>query len=101
MGRQAIETFNENELEHADTINPFNKIANKTGVCPTMTTRPEGFKTAILAVTCNHRIRKLMPKESEGTLDTSCNQATLVKDKPVLVGGIGEKNFPSAYRQGQ
>ena len=39
-------------------------------------------------------------KECAQTLETSCNQATLVKDKPVLVGGIGEKNFGKQYRQG-
>lgn len=39
-------------------------------------------------------------KECAQTLEASCNQATLAKDKPVLVGGIGEKNFGSQYRQG-
>lgn len=34
------------------------------------------------------------------TLETSCNQAVIAKDKPVLVGGIGEKNFGKQYRQG-
>jgi DNA (cytosine-5)-methyltransferase 1 len=34
------------------------------------------------------------------TLETSCNQAVLVKDKPILVGGVGEINFGSQYRQG-
>src|SRR5699024_10485046 len=34
-----------------DTINPFNKrVSSKDGVSPTLTTRPEGFKTAILPV---------------------------------------------------
>lgn len=40
----------ENECEVGDTIDAFNKKVNKSGVSPTVTTRPEGFKTAILAV---------------------------------------------------
>lgn len=34
------------------------------------------------------------------TLETSCNQAVLVSDKPVLVGGVGDINFGKQYRQG-
>lgn len=48
--KQAFETLKENECEFGDTIDAFNKKVNKTGVCPTLTTRPEGFKTAILPV---------------------------------------------------
>lgn len=48
--RQAFETLKENECEVGDTIDAFNKKVNKSGVCPTLTTRPEGFKTAILPV---------------------------------------------------
>lgn len=48
--KQAFETLKENECEVGDTINAFNKKVNKSGVCPTLTTRPEGFKTAILPV---------------------------------------------------
>ena len=64
MGRQAVETFNENDVKHSDTINPFNKrVSSDDGVSPTLTTRPEGFKTAILPVSKDLRIRKLTPKE--------------------------------------
>lgn len=48
--KQAFETLKENECEVGDTIDAFNKEVNKSGVCPTLTTRPEGFKTAILPV---------------------------------------------------
>ena len=51
MGRQAVETLNENDVKHSDTINPFNKrVSSKDGISPTLTTRPEGFKTAVLPV---------------------------------------------------
>lgn len=61
--KQAIETLNENNCEYGDTINAFNKHVDKSGYSPTLTTRPEGFKTAILPVTDDIRIRKLTPKE--------------------------------------
>ena len=48
--KQAFETLKENECEVGDTIDAFNKKVNKSGVCPTLTTQPEGFKTAILPV---------------------------------------------------
>ena len=48
--KQAFETLKKNECEVGDTIDAFNKKVNKSGVCPTLTTRPEGFKTAILPV---------------------------------------------------
>lgn len=48
--KQAFETLKENKCEVGDTIDAFNKKVNKSGVCPTLTTRPEGFKTAILPV---------------------------------------------------
>ena len=48
--RQAFETLEENDCSFGDTINSFNKTVNKSGICPTLTTRPEGFKTAILIV---------------------------------------------------
>ena len=48
--KQAFETLKENECEVGDTIDAFNRKVNKSGVCPTLTTRPEGFKTAILPV---------------------------------------------------
>lgn len=61
--KQAIETLEENDCNPGDTINAFNKHVDKSGYSPTLTTRPEGFKTAILPVTNNIRIRKLTPKE--------------------------------------
>ncbi len=65
LGKQASETMNENIdlIEEGMTINSYNKTINSTGVSPTVTTRPEGFKTAILPVTNNLRIRKLTPLE--------------------------------------
>lgn len=55
--KQAIETLHENDCKDGDTIDAFNKKVNKSGICPTLTTRPEGFKTAILPVVCAMRGR--------------------------------------------
>lgn len=60
--KQAIETCEKNNCDNGDTIDAFNQKVNSTGISPTITTRPEGFKTAILPIQ-NYRIRKLTPKE--------------------------------------
>lgn len=61
--KQALETFEESDANYGDTIDAYNKRVNQSGYSPTITTRPEGFKTAILPVTKDIRIRKLTPKE--------------------------------------
>ncbi len=48
--KQAVETVIENECGVGDTVDAFNKKVNRSGVYPTITTRPEGFKTAILPI---------------------------------------------------
>ena len=48
--RQAFETTKSNDCEYGDTIDAFNMRVNKSGISPTITTRPEGFKTAIIVV---------------------------------------------------
>lgn len=55
--RQAIETLENNDCEEGDTINAFGRRVDKSGVCPTITTRPEGFKTAILPVVKGEIVR--------------------------------------------
>src|SRR5699024_1111759 len=63
MGEQAVRTQNKLRLPHGETLNPWNEEQSSTnGVAPTLTTRPEGFKTAI-NVTDQYRIRKLTPLE--------------------------------------
>ena len=54
MYEQAIEAFLNNEVKPYDTINPFNGTVDSSGICPTITTRPEGFKTAIILVVDNN-----------------------------------------------
>ena len=80
--RQALDTFDESDAEYGDTIDAFNKRVNKSGCSPTLTTRPEGFKTAILPVTNNLRVRKLTPKECFRLM------------------GFSDENFEAAYDVG-
>ena len=48
--KQALQTLENGDCEVGDTVDAFNGKVNKSGVSPTITTRPEGFKTAILPV---------------------------------------------------
>lgn len=61
--KQAVETAEKEGAEPGDTVDAFNGRVNKSGVSPTITTRPEGKKTAVLPVTKKYRIRKLTEKE--------------------------------------
>ena len=71
MGEQAVRTQNKLKLPHGETLNPWNEKQSSTnGVAPTLTTRPEGFKTAI-NVMDNYRIRKLTPLECWRLMDVS------------------------------
>lgn len=66
MYKQAIDTFRQNKCSHGDVIQPFNFKVVTGGVCPTLTTRPEGLKTANIVVVEENkmlRIRKLVPAE--------------------------------------
>ena len=47
---QAIETIQRTGAEPGDIIIPFNYRRISDGICPTITTRPEGLKTMILVV---------------------------------------------------
>lgn len=57
---QAFETLQENNCEVGDVIDAFNKRVNKDGVSPTLTTRPEGFKTAVLVIEKNNNETKII-----------------------------------------
>ena len=59
---QALETLNNNKVKDGDIIDVYNQKVLTDGNSPTITTRPEGFKTAILPVQ-DLRIRKLTPRE--------------------------------------
>ena len=47
---QAIETIKKTNAKPGDIIIHFNYRKISDGICPTLTTRPEGLKTMILIV---------------------------------------------------
>ena len=50
--KQAWETvfLHQNEICNSCTINAFNRRVDTSGFSPTLTTRPDGFKTSILVL---------------------------------------------------
>lgn len=118
---QAFETAQENECSIGDTIDAYNKKVNQSGTSPTITTRPEGFKTAILVVDEqnkyvrqdgivgtlttdgsspkhnnriieNLRIRKLTPKE--------CGRLMGVRDKDIDTMAVNQSNSSQYHLYG-
>lgn len=61
--KKAIDTMIDGNAEEGDVVDAFNGVVHKDGLCPTITTRPEGKKTAILPCVSKYRIRKLTPRE--------------------------------------
>lgn len=87
FGQQVANTMNANEVSDFDIIEPFNHRVHKDQVTPTLTTRPEGLKTAILPVTNNLRIRKLTPLETwrlQGFTDEQFYKAQAVNSNSQL-----------------
>lgn len=73
--KQAFETIEENDCSVGDTVDAFNKKINKSGVSPIITTRPEGFKTAILPV-----VEPLAYDEQNGYVRKDGTVGTLTTD---------------------
>ena len=119
--KQAFETAQENECNIGDTIDAYNKKVNQSGTSPTITTRPEVFKTAILVVDEqnkyvrqdgtvgtlttdgsspkhnnriieNLRIRKLTPKE--------CGRLMGVRDKDIDTMAVNQSNSSQYHLYG-
>lgn len=62
--KQAINLFEENDCVYGDIIDAFHGYVIKTGITPVLTTRPEGFKTAILVVVDDKRSMDSHSKEN-------------------------------------
>ena len=75
--RQAAETLEENHCEVGDTVDAFNKKVNHSGICPTITTRPEGFKTAILPVVKDPKIAAMRGRNPENPSDRTPGSPTV------------------------
>ena len=102
--KQAFETIKRNPCEIGDTIDAFNQKVNNSGVSPTVTTRPEGFKTAVLVVdkqkeyeyagVAVHPASKKL--EFDGYKDTAC-PTLLATDWKCLKTILEEKAEPIVY----
>ena len=101
MGQQAVDTVNEQGAKPGDTVNPYYKKVDSSGATPTLTTRPEGFKTAILPVTEQLRIRKLTPLECwrlQGFTDEQFYKAQAVNSNSQLYKQAGNSvSVPVVY----
>lgn len=100
--KQAFETVQENDCENGDTIDAFNKKVNKSGVSPTVTTRPEGFKTAILVVSeptiwdgFNQSIRK--DSSCIGTLTRNCGADLKRNGQGIIENGLRLFQYGHGY----
>ena len=93
--KQALKTAEEGNAEPGDIIDAFNKKVIKSGISPTITTRPEGKKTAILPCVqykTVYRIRKLTPRECwrlMGYTDTDFDKANEVNSASQLYKQAG------------
>ena len=77
------------ECGTGDTINAYNKTVDKSGLCPTLTTRPEGFKTAILPVVENNNSIKIKQATKQGYIECKA-------------GGVADFSYPeSKLRRGR
>lgn len=72
LTKQAFETLREKPCKDGDVINPFNKRVFDDGICPTITTRPEGFKTANLIVV-DEKIKPSVAKNFEREKENIAN----------------------------
>lgn len=89
---QAAETAEKGNAKQGDIIDAFNEKVIKSGVSPTITTRPEGKKTAVLPMTAEYRIRKLTPRECwrlMGYTDTDFEKASKVVSNSQLYKQAG------------
>ena len=90
--KQALKVVEENEVKEGDIVDAFNHKVLKEGISPTVTTRPEGKKTAILPVVEKYRIRKLTPKECwrlMGFNDEDFEKAAMVNSNSQLYKQAG------------
>ena len=56
--QQALETAEKENAKPGDIVDAFNGRVHKDGISPTITTRPEGKKTAVLPVVEDKKIWK-------------------------------------------
>ena len=98
LSKQAYETLEENKCKDGDVINPFNKKVSDNGICPTITTRPEGFKTANLIVVDENiepNLKKKIEKEKENIANSNKDIYNIKSNSGFNDNAIGLKISPT------
>ena len=98
ISKQAFETLNENDCKDGDVINPFNKKVVDDGICPTITTRQEGFKTANLIVvdeSIEPNLKKKIEKEKENIANSNKDIYNIKSNSGFNDNAIGLKISPT------
>lgn len=95
--KQALETLEQNDCKPGDIINGYNKTVDRSGCSPTITTRPEGFKTAILPVVEDKRMEKA---EEIKTKDVTEKYAIrkLTENETWRLMGFSDEDFNKAAK---
>lgn len=98
LSKQAYETLEGNKCKDGDVINPFNKKVVDDGICPTITTRPEGFKTANLIVvdeSIEPNLKKKIEKEKENIANSNKDIYNIKSNSGFNDNAIGLKISPT------
>lgn len=83
--KQTIDTIMQSDAKKGDLIQPYNMRNVGQIVSPTLTTRPEGLKTAILVATDDGGARRMTPRE--------CYRLMGIEDDDIdklLLTGLGD-----------
>lgn len=97
--RYAVDSLENNDCEVGDTINAYNQKVEKSGISPTITTRPDGFKTAILPVVEDARIKKVGQISSDGSqCGTVIDEDGLCSTLSAGTHGYANNHIVSQYR---
>ena len=98
--RQALETLESNEVKPGDTINAFNKSVDRSGCSPTITTRVEGFKTAVLPVVEDKIMEKAEEVKTEQVKKPKYAIRKLTENETWRLMGFSDKDFNAARDSG-
>lgn len=94
--QQALETAERENAKPGDIVDAFNGRVHKDGISPTITTRPEGKKTAVLPVVEDKR-----NMEEEKTMEGGKYEKTISFEVLcILRKTIGEKEFSEWAERG-
>lgn len=67
--QQALETAERENAKPGDIVDAFNGRVHKDGISPTITTRPEGKKTAVLPVVEDKNMESIKTEKTQEELD--------------------------------